>query len=71
MKYSKFNEIEQIQLIIFFWGQRFGAAGVGARPQNFGRVCRRPQNGPSGALPATILGTPVEMLLLQTLAFRL
>jgi hypothetical protein len=71
MKSSKFNEIEKIQLIIFFWGRRFGAAGVGARPQNFGRACRRLQNGPSGALPAIILETPMEMLLLQTLAFRL
>jgi hypothetical protein len=35
---------------------------VEARPQNFGRAYRRPQNGPFDALPDTILGAPVEML---------
>jgi hypothetical protein len=49
-------------ILMFFFCQRFGGAGVGARPQNFGRACRRPQNGPSDALTATILGAPVEML---------
>jgi hypothetical protein len=46
----------------WFWERRFGAAAVGARRQNFGRACRCPQNAQSGALPATILGAPMEML---------
>jgi hypothetical protein len=37
---------------MFFWERRFGAVGVGARPQNFGRLCRRPQALPSGILLA-------------------
>jgi hypothetical protein len=57
MKFSKFK------YLYFFWGRRFGAARVGVEPQHFGRAYRRPQNSPSGALPATILGPQVEMLL--------
>jgi hypothetical protein len=33
----------------FLGGRRFGAAGVGARPQKFRRACRRSQNRPAGA----------------------
>jgi hypothetical protein len=62
MKSSKFNENFANIKFQIFWGMRFGAAGVGARPQNFGRACRHLQNGPFGSLPATILGAPVEMI---------
>jgi hypothetical protein len=43
----------------------FGAAGVRAWPQNFGKACRRPQNEPSDALLDIILGASVEMLLAE------
>jgi hypothetical protein len=40
-----------------------GSTGVGQQSQNFGRRCRRPQNVAGHALPVTIFGAPVEMLL--------
>jgi hypothetical protein len=68
MKSAGFNNLFNF---MFLWGRRFGAADVGARPQNFGRACRRPQNGSSGALPTTILGPLVEMLLATLFATHL
>jgi hypothetical protein len=52
---------------VLFWGRGIERTGVGIRPQNFERACRRSQNGSSDALPATILGASVEMLLYQCL----
>jgi hypothetical protein len=63
---TKFNEIGVFSYFFYFYVY-FRAGVLGAPvwepgPKNFGRACRRPQNGPSGALPVTILGAPVEML---------
>jgi hypothetical protein len=57
MKSSKFNK--KIANIKYKknWDRLWGSL-----TQNFGKACQHPQNSPSDALLATILGARIEML---------
>jgi hypothetical protein len=57
MKSSKFNKKFANIKYKKNWDRLWGSLA-----QNFGKACQHPQNSPSDALLATILGAPIEML---------
>jgi hypothetical protein len=63
MKSNKFNEnLANKKITTFFGVEVLGPPVWKPGPKILGGPAGAPQNGPSGALPATILGAPVEML---------